>query len=350
MSASYGPYMQTVNGSARPADLETALQLTYLTFTQPTRDPEGFAALKQRMRAFLADRANSPEAVFSDSAAALNGGRFYMDRTPTAAEIDAVSLDRVLAFHRARFANAADFTFAFAGNFDVDSIAPLLARYLGSLPSTGRRTSAYAARGPRYPAANVALQVRKGLEPKSRARLTFFTSGSPLEELDMHRARACASILTEHLRVTLRELMSGTYGASASFNALVPLPGYATMTIGFGCDPARVDTMVSAALAEVRGLRDRGPSAADLQKDKEIEHRELEVALQQNGTWTGSILSCLQLGIDPTRIAHRGERIDLLTVDNLRDTFRKYFPLDRRSVITLLPETTTGASAAPSAP
>ena len=32
----------------RPADLETALQLTYLTFTQPTRDADGFAALKKR--------------------------------------------------------------------------------------------------------------------------------------------------------------------------------------------------------------------------------------------------------------------------------------------------------------
>lgn len=343
--ASYGPYTNNVNGSARPADLETALQLVYLAFTQPTKDPEGFLALKQRIKTFIEDRANSPEAVFADTIAAVNNGHFYMDRTPTAAEIDAVSLDRVLAFHRERFANAADFTFAFAGNFEVDSITPLLARYLGGLPSRGTRTSAYASRVPRYPTEPRAVLVRKGIEPKSSTRMTFFTTGAPLEELELHRARACASILTDRLRQTLRELMSGTYGASASYGSLAPVPGYATMTVGFGCDPARVDTMVKATLAEVRSLQENGPSAADVQKDQEIERRELEVALQQNGTWTGSILTSLQFGIDPRRIAHRRERIDLLTRENLRDTFRKYFPIDRRTVITLLPEAAAGAGA-----
>ncbi len=344
-AASYAPYTHGVFGSARPADLETALQLVYLTFTQPTRDPDGFAALKKRVHASLEDRANSPEAVFADTVTAVNGGGFYMDRIPTPQQVDAVSLDRVLAFHRERFANAADFTFAFAGNFDVDSIAPPLARYLGALPSKGRPTSQYASRGPRYPFGPLGVQVRKGLEPKSSTRLTFFTTGAPIEELDMHRARACASILTDHLRQTLRELMGGTYGAGVWFDNLAPLPGYATMNVSFGCDPARVDSMVAAAFTEIRKLREGGPSAADVQKDQEIERRELEVALQQNGTWTGSILTCLQVGIDPRRIAHRRERIDLLTAENLRETLRKYFPLDRRTVISLLPAAGVGGEA-----
>ena len=346
--ASYEDYTQGVNGSARPADLETALQLTYLTFTQPTRDPAGFAALKQRMQAFLKDRANSPEAVFSDSIDAVNDGHLYLDRVPTAAELESVSLDRVLEFHKERFANAADFTFAFAGNFQVDSITPLLARYLGSLPSQGKPTAAYGKRFPAYPAGVRAFEVHKGLEPKSSTRVTFFTPGQPIEELDMHRARACAAILNDHLRQTLRELMGGTYGASAWFGSLSPVPGFATMNVGFGCDPARVDTMVKATLAEVQKLRDDGPTSADVQKDQEIERRELEVALQRNGTWTGSILTSLQAGIDPRRIAHRRERIDLLNTENLKETFRKYFPLDRRTVITLLPEATAGAN--PAAP
>jgi zinc protease len=340
--ATYGPYTHGVFGSARPADLETALQLVYMTFTAPTRDPDGFAALKKRARAGIEDRANSPEAAFVDTITAVNTGNFYMDRTPTPQQIDSVQLDRVLAYHRRHFANAADFTFAFAGSFDVDSIAPLIARYLGALPSQGQPTTTFASRAPRYPAGTIGVQVHKGLEPKSSTRITFFTNGALIEELDMHRARACASILTDHLRQTLRELMGGTYGASSWFTNLAPLPGYATMNVAFGCDPARVDTMVAATLAEIRKLREAGPSTSDVQKDQEIERRELEVALQQNGVWTGSILTCLQLGIDPRRIAHRRERIDLLNVENLRDTYRKYFPLDRRTVISLLPAAAAG--------
>jgi zinc protease len=337
VSPSYTTYTHGLNGSSRPVDLETALQLIHLGFTQPTADPDAFAALQRRLHAVLADRANSPEQVFADTVNAVNTGRFYMNRVLTVEQLDAMTLGPALDFHRQRFANAADFTFFFAGSFSVDSIAPLLARYLGSLPSRGKRTSAYLPRGPRYPDGVTTAQVRKGVEPKSTTRITFFTHAG-FEELDLHRARACATILTDHLRETLRELLGGTYGASASVSFLVPLPGYSTAIVDFGCAPENVEKMVATTLDQVKQLRERGPSAADLQKDQEVERRELEVALKQNGFWVGSLQIVHTLGWDPRRIAKRRERIELLTTENLRATFQKYFPPDHYSVITLLPE------------
>jgi len=335
------PYTHGVLGMARPADLETALQLAHLAMTRPTVDRDAFGTFKQRTHARLADRANSPEQVFSDTVTAVNTGGFYMSRPLTDAALDAVALGAALDVHRKRFANAADFTFFMVGAFQPDSVAPLLARYLGSLPSTGRRTATYAARGPRYPESVRTVQVRRGIEPKSSTRITFFVNGG-LEELDLHRARACASILTDRLRQSLREMLGGTYSASASFTSIQPLPGYQTMTIAFGCDPQKVDTMVATTLAEIRKLRDEGPSLADVQKDQEIERRELEVALKENSFWIGSLQTVHLLGWDPLRILKRRERIDLLTPENLRATFVKYFPLDRHTVITLLPETGAG--------
>ena len=44
-----------------------------------------------------------------------------------------------MKIYKERFANAGDFTFVFDGNFNVDSIKPLLEKYLGSLPSTFRK-------------------------------------------------------------------------------------------------------------------------------------------------------------------------------------------------------------------
>jgi zinc protease len=181
------------------------------------------------------------------------------------------------------------------------------------------------------------VRVHRGVEPKSTTHITFFTNDG-LEELDLHRGRACATILTDHLRERLRELLGGTYSASASFGYLLPIPGYATMTIAFGCAPENVDKMVAAALDEVKKLRDDGPSADDVSRDQEIERRELEVGMRQNGYWTGSLQTVHQLGWDPLRINKRAERIALLNRENLRDTFRKYFPLDRYTVITLLPQ------------
>jgi zinc protease len=348
LTAAYGPYQHGLNGGTRPADLETTLQLVHLGFGDVTEEPESFAALQNRLAAFFADRANSPEQVFQDTVSAVNTGRFYMSQLPSGAQVAAVQLKPVLDFHRRSFANAADFKFYFAGAFNVDSIAPLLARYLGSLPSTGKPTSAFVPRGPRYPRGIVRKTVRKGVEPKASTRITFFTHEPVIEELDMHRARAAATILNDHLRETLRELLSGSYGASASFANQAPLPGYSTMTVAFGCAPENVEKMIAATLAEVKKLRDAGPSAADVQKDQEVERRELEVGMKQNGTWTGSLQTLNLFGWDPRRMAKRRERIDLLTPENLKESFRKYFPLDNYSVLTLLPE--TGAAGKGSAP
>ena len=339
--AGAGTYVQAythgLSGSARPADLETALQLAHLHFTHLTTDPGAVAGMKQGFHGFLAERANDPEAAFEDTLTALNTGGFYMDRVPTAAQVDSVRLEDALDFHRRLFANAADFTFFMAGSFQVDSVIPLIERYVASLPSTGRRTSSYVARGPRYPGTVRRIVVRKGVEPQSSTRITFFVNDG-LEELDMHRARSCASILTEHLRQSLREMLGGTYSASASFAELSPLPGYATMSIDFGCAPGRADSMVAAALEEVRKLRDAGPSDADLQREQEIQRRELETSLRENGYWLGSLQVVSRLGWDPRRIARRRERIDRLTTADLKETFRKYFPPDRYTVVTLLPE------------
>jgi predicted Zn-dependent peptidase len=70
------------------------------------------------------------------------------------------------------------------------------------------------------------------------------------------------------------------------------------------------------------------------------------VALKQNATWTGSLQAIHTYGWDPRRIAKRRERIDLLTPENLRASFRKYYPLDRYTVLTLLPELEAGAKTA----
>jgi zinc protease len=330
-------YMHGVNGNTRPEDLETALQLIHLGFTQPTEDPDAFAALQAQFNAFLSNRANSPEQVFADTATRVNTGDFYLSRVPEAKQVQAVKLADALAFHRKRFGNAADFTFFFAGTFKADSLTPLLARYLGSLPSTGKRSGAWVAKGPRFPTGVRRVEVRKGVEPKGSVRITYFTN-HPIEELDQHRANTAASILTDKLRSSLRELLGGTYSVSARFQHQFPVGGYSTVTIAFGCDPARADTLIEATFAVVDRFRLEGPSVEDLAKEQEVQRRELETSLKQNGYWTGSMQTVSVMGWDPRRIAKRKERIDNLTRDAVHETVKRYFPADRYSVIRLAPE------------
>jgi hypothetical protein len=43
-------------------------------------------------------------------------------------------------------------------------------------------------------------------------------------------------------------------------------------------------------------------------------------------------------GWDPAGIARRDQRTERLTQDNIKEMFKKYFPTDRYTLVTLRPE------------
>ena len=131
------------SGSSTPKDLETALQLVYLEFTAPNQDPAAFSLLKQRLEANLANQAQSPGAVFSERVRRINTVDHYTSHPLKIEDLASLDANRMMEFYKQRFANAADFTFFFVGAFKVDEITPLLATYLGSLPSRGTRDAKF---------------------------------------------------------------------------------------------------------------------------------------------------------------------------------------------------------------
>ena len=94
-------------------------------------------------------------------------------------------------------------------------------------------------------------------------------------------------------------------------------------------------------LEELAKLRHSPPSPADVANLKEMERRDLETAMRQNAYWLNSLQAVHLLGWDPRRIAARMERTASLTPADIHAAFRKYFPADRYTVVTLLPEAGT---------
>ena len=261
----------------------------------------------------------------------------YSAKPFRAADVAQLRLDVMQAFYTARFANAADLTFFFAGAFSVDEIAPLVARYLGSLPSDTAATSAVGDMRLQFPPAVRKETVRKGSEPKAQTVISFFAD-TELEELTMHRLRAATSVLEMRLMDIIREEMGGSYGVSVHSTDTQPVPGYGMVQIVFGSAPDTVDTLVAAVMDEVTRLRQEGPSDEDLQKVKEIEKRTLETSARNNSYWVNSMRTVHALGWDVAGIARRQERTESLSRDNVHAAFTRFFPPDRYTQVTLLPE------------
>src|SRR5581483_1814421 len=162
-----------INGNAIPAELETALQLMYERFTAPGDDPDAFAVMKRQLDAMVANRGRSPQQIYGEKLAQINTSNHYTAQPLTPEVVATVDRAKMAAFYKQQFANAADFTFFMVGAFKVDEAIPLVAKYVGSLPSTGQRTTNFKDVGIHFPEQSQKEKVIAGQEPRGTATMSF---------------------------------------------------------------------------------------------------------------------------------------------------------------------------------
>lgn len=325
------------NGSAAPAQLETALQLLYARFTQPGDDPDAFELMKRQLGAFVANRLDDPGTVFGDKVEEINSSNHYTSKPLTPERVSSLDRAKMLSFYKQRFANAADFTFFMVGAFKVEDALPLVARYVGGLPSTGQRTSSFKDVGIAFPPASQKAVVEKGREPKSQTVISFAADPPGNDPMEQERVLAATDVLEIALRDILREELGQTYTVSADLSQNLPQRGGGYIQVSFGASPENIGKMTSRVMEEVERFKKEGPSEDLVNRAKETARRNYETQLRTNNYWLGRLQAVNMWGQDPVIIAKRVERINALTPASIQDAFRKYFPVDRTTVITLNP-------------
>ena len=326
-----------VSGSARSADLETALQLVNLYFTAPNLDAASLERGRRVYETSLASQAQNPLLAFRARVGRVNSMGHYSRSVPAAADVAAIDPGRVAAYYRQRFANAADFTFFFVGAFTVESITPLLTTYVASLPSNGSVAAREVPLRPQFPSGIVRETLTMGREPRSQTAVTFFAD-TGLDEARTNTVKAAAAILQARLMKTLREELGATYTINVQYADSAPEPGYGTVSVEFGSAPENADRLAAALMSELDRLRRDGPAAEDVEAVKAAGGRALQAALRQNAYWAGSLQASHVLERDPRGIPRQVELVNALNAESLREAFKEYFPTDRYTVVTLMPE------------
>ena len=199
----------------------------------------------------------SPDVVFNqtiDAALTRNNPR----RQPeTPATVDQWNLEKSLAFYKARFADASNFTFVFVGSFTPEAIKPLVETYIASLPAT-HANETWRDLGITPPAGIVERRSRRASRRRARSR-----SSSPARSCTTtpHRLalRTMTLVLQSRLLDTIRQELGGTYSITATPRrrevsaAGVPRPDRLDVRSGADGD---------AGAARVRGDRIRARHAA----------------------------------------------------------------------------------------
>ncbi len=331
-----GETTQGVTGTSSPKDFETALQLGYLYFTQPRKDPDIWQATISQTKAFLANRSLDPTSVYQDTVASTLSNHNFRRMVPTVDRLNSASLDKAYNFYKDRFADANGFTFTIVGSFEVDKIKPLLEKYLGGLPS-GNHDETYKNLGIHIPAGQLTKDVYKGIADKSTVQVVF--SGEYEYNLDNNlQLDALNEILNIKLIERLREKESGVYAPSVKASyAKFPNSRY-SIIVYFGCAPANVDKLIAATMEEINKIKQNGPEPVDIQKFVAEETRSTEVQLKENAFWEGRLASSNQNQQDPDAVLHHIHDLNKVTVQSVKDAANKYLSGDNLIKLILLPE------------
>lgn len=340
VGAEIGDLHEGISGVASPRDLQTLFQLVHLRFTAPRLDSVAFEAYRERGRAALRNRGASPEAAWSDTLQRVLAQGHPRARPPSPALFDSLDLRRSLEIYRDRFADAGDFTFFLVGSFDPDSVRPLVERYLGSLPSTGRREQGRDV-GIDPPRGIVRRTVRRGREPKARTQIVF---SGPVEwgRENLYALNSLAEVLQLRLRESLREDRGGTYGVGVRASAARDPDAEYRVGIGFGSAPERLDELTEEVWAQVDSLQRFGPTPQEISKVREMQLRERETQMRENGFWIGQLMAYDRYGWDPRDILHFEQRSRSLDAAMIRDAARRFLDAENYVQVSLVPEQARG--------
>ena len=277
-----------LNGSCSPKDLETLLQLTYLSFTAPRMDEEAFESFKQRTKASLANQEANPMTALTDTLQMEMYGDHPLAGRVKAEMIDQLDYNRIMEMYKDRFKEAGDFTFLFVGNINLEEAKPLIETYLGGLPTINRKENYQ----------DIQLNIRKGTHKNlfekqmetPKATVLNIISGNCEYNLknDLLMTMLSQTMSMVYLE-TVREKEGASYGVSAFGQLSRGIKDEALFQIYFDTDPAKREKMEQIVMSELQKVAQEGPRPEHLAKVKEFLLKKHIEDAKENSYWLGQL-------------------------------------------------------------
>ena len=324
-------------GNCTPKDFQTLMQLIWLYFESPRKDTTAFQAFMSQMENQLKFAKSSPIASFYDT---LYKSMFpdykRMVIFPTPAQLNDVSLEKAYKIYKDRFADAGDFKFFMVGNFNIDTIAPFIEQYFGSLPALNRNET-WKDLSPNFHEGVTNLTFNKGTDPQSMVGIVM-SEPFAWDEKTVIQLRMLNEIMSIKLVEVIREKMSGVYSPQVMFNwDKYPKP-QVMMIVMFGCSPKMPDKLTKAVFGEMKKILKKGPMAEDLNKAKESMIRKRETDIERNDFWLNKLESLYYNQDSQASVTDYKDRVNAVTAEDLKRSASLIFKPEHYVRVVLMPE------------
>ena len=315
-SISVGDYEHAVNAGGSPKDIETILQLIYLNYTAPRFDQTDLDNLKKMYVPYFKNMEQDPSYIAGKNYIETLYGNHPRRQMTKSEDFETLTLESLASVHSQLYGYANDFRFIIAGNVDLETLKPLVEKYIGSLPTAKKSQYSVQDDGVRIVKGEVTNDFTATMQqPKVSVFLTF--SG---DMQDNAKNRMVLNLLSRALDsrylISIREEKGGTYGVQVQDGIeKYPVEHY-QMLIAFDTNEQLADELVDICVAEIEKIAQNGPIAEDIEKSREFLKKNYNNVLESNGGWMSAIVRWYEEGYN-----YKEEYINLvdsITYDDIK--------------------------------
>ena len=338
------PYLNNlshgIEGQAIQKDLETALQLLYLFFTEPRFDQDEYDNGISQIKAVLPNLMNQPNYKLDQEFNKVLYNDSPRHQTISLETVEAANLQTLEKYYRMLFNDAAGSTFVVVGDIDIDTLKPLVEKYIGSLPK-GKKALKWVDNGDRYQDGRIEDIFNAEMQTPLSIVEQVYTAYLPYTAERKAAMDAITYVLDVRYTNTLREDEGGTYSASASAVFTRRPAERVTVNVEFAANPSLCDKLRSLAIEGIRELAANGPTDEEVTQAVQNLKKNLPERRQSNSYWQSALESYLRYGRDID--ADNEAAINGLTKEKMQAALQEVLAQDNFIEVVMKPANTAEA-------
>ena len=291
-----------LGGATRPEDLDVQLQVLAAYVSDPAFKASAFHRVQNALSAQLDQLDATPQGVFGREVGRLQHGGDLRWGTPDQADVKAATLDRLETLLRPILADS-PLEVDVVGDVDPETVIAAVAKTFGALAPRPAETppsrAELAIARPTTGAAPLVLH-HNGRSDQSIAYEAWPTEGLFVDPQKTRAINVAAEVLELRLIDRVRIAEGSTYSPSVTSSPSDVFPTYGFISASVETPPAKITSFYSAVSELSADLREKGPTADELERAVKPRIETLTKAQQTNEywmTWLGGA------DMDPRRLA-----------------------------------------------
>ena len=301
-SAGANPFISNlthgISASSTPKDIETALQLLYLTFTDPRFDNDEYQIGLEQIKAILPNIKNDPDFQFQTEKEKIFYGENPRVISLNEEILEKADIKTVERVYRQLFKDAAGAEVTIIGNVDLATLKPLVEKYIGSLPKGKKATEWNAENCISVTKGQIEKTVNFHMEtPKSTVH-QLYTAYLPVDIKTSVTLDVANYILDMIYTKTIREEQGGTYGVGSALQGRRKPYSRIDFHVLFTTNVEQAELLSQIAIDELKKFAENGPTQEYFNMAIENLKKNLPEQRISNSYWLSAMNHYYEYGVD----------------------------------------------------